>query len=302
MEKKTKHRILGMLVVVALVLISLPLFQGGKETGTSASLVKAPPFPDQTVQVASTPTVVAEAKMPAIQPSPIPLHDPAHSNDNGGVNQLPDDTISANSPTEVVKKPNEPAIAAQPNLPTIESNKANENTHSTKRDAVSTLPLSQAVNDGIDSEMGEKDDSSEAPEGTDYIFKNSTPTTVTPEAGATVKKAKEVQKTTHFKVLKMHQTMKTPKKSAVENNGLLKLKNSVWVIQVGSFKNKENALRLVNKLRINGYRAFIQQASLYTQVFVGPEVKQNSARVLKRQLETDLHISGIVVSYKPLTL
>ena len=283
MEKKTKHRMLGMLVVIGLVLISLPLFQGGKEAGTSNALIKAPPFPDQTVQVSSN--TAAEANMPPIQPSPIPLHDPSKPTDNGGFNQQPDDTIKV-SPETATSKPNTEAPAMTPPLTT----EANVDPKATK-----TLPLTQAVKNGIESEMVDKtestNDTSVSPEGTDYIFKNSTQTAVPPDDAAVIKKTKMLEKP-HHNTVKMRQA----------NNSLIKLKNAVWVIQVGSFKNKENALRLVNKLRMNGYRAFIQHATSYTQVFVGPESKQNSARVLKRQLEMDLHISGIVVSYKPLTL
>ena len=50
MEKRTKHRILGILVVIGLVLISLPLFQGEKEEALNTALVQPPAFPDQVVQ------------------------------------------------------------------------------------------------------------------------------------------------------------------------------------------------------------------------------------------------------------
>ncbi|MBV9576260.1 MAG: SPOR domain-containing protein [Gammaproteobacteria bacterium] len=81
------------------------------------------------------------------------------------------------------------------------------------------------------------------------------------------------------------------------------LKNAVWVVQIGSFKNKANALRLVNQLRENGYRAFIQAFSgNHTRVFVGPENKRDAAYQLVDRLKSDLHIRGIVVSYQPFML
>lgn len=39
-----------------------------------------------------------------------------------------------------------------------------------------------------------------------------------------------------------------------------------------------------------------------TRVFVGPENKRNSARVMAIQLEKDLNLHGIVLNYKPLDL
>jgi DedD protein len=289
MENKTKHRIFGMLVVATLVLVSLPLFQGAKEaSSSSSSLLKAPPFPDQAVQVS---TATEEVKAVPIPPSPIPLNDPSKISDNGGINELPDDTIKV-SPQEASANKAVPAITQ----PGEEGNSAKSTETST-----TSLPLAQAVKDGVESQMIDKansfSDATAAPEGTDYIFKNSA-TTATP-APASVKKTKQVEKF-HPRVIKMQQAHN--KKPTFDKNSLFKLKSPVWVIQIGSFKNKENAIRLVNKLRMNGYRAFIQQASAYTQVFVGPEGKHNSAKLLKRQLETDMHISGMLVSYKPLTM
>ena len=90
------------------------------------------------------------------------------------------------------------------------------------------------------------------------------------------------------------------------SDGLIKLNEPGWVIQVASFKNKVAAIRLVNHLRANGYHAFMQRMNTIfgesTTVFVGPEYKQAYARSLASRLESDMHIRGIVISYKPLTL
>jgi cell division septation protein DedD len=107
-------------------------------------------------------------------------------------------------------------------------------------------------------------------------------------------------KTTHLKPL-----ASIIKNEMANDESLTKLNSSVWVIQLGSFKNKTNALRLVNKLRANGYKAFIQQVSAVsggTRVFVGPEHKKTLAHALASRLQNEMHIKGVVVSYKPLTL
>ena len=285
MEKKTKHRILGILVVIGLVLISLPMLQGGQESSAmNASLVKAPPFPDQAVQVNSAPV---EAKIQAPQPSPIPIRDPSQPTDdnNSGMNQQPDDTIKMNAANPTVN-PQPPSMTnPSPVKNAALGNKQQQNN-------MKAQMMDKVVTPDVDTYN--------SPEGTDYIFKNSAHAedAVAPAPKpAHVKKANVQQRPRAFKVRPA--VVKQPN---VDNNGLFKLKNAVWVIQLGSFKNKENALRLVNKLRTSGYRAFIQQASSHTQVFVGPENKQNSARSLKSKIEAELHISGIVVSYKPLKI
>jgi cell division septation protein DedD len=71
---------------------------------------------------------------------------------------------------------------------------------------------------------------------------------------------------------------------------------------LGSYKNKASALRLVNRLRANGYSAFIQQASAETSVYVGPETKENIARSIATRLEYEMKLQVFVISYKPLTL
>ncbi len=87
---------------------------------------------------------------------------------------------------------------------------------------------------------------------------------------------------------------------------LLKLKRVAWAIQMGSFKNKENATRLTDKLRAAGYKAFTRQidAKLGTQtrVYVGPEFKQIAAIKLSSKIEHDMKMHGIVIAYQPLTL
>jgi DedD protein len=238
MEKKTKHRILGLFVVIGLVIILLPFFQASKELNTDATLVKAPAFPSQAAEI-----------KPEQPPAPIIANAPTQSADNL-VNQQPDDTIDATQkPLTNVKAPeiSSPATAVTPK-PTSEP----INTRDGNADALNTQP-------------------------------------------SIIKKIAKPQ--SHHKV-----AIQGP----LDSNGLMKLKTAVWVIQVGSYKNKTSALRVVNKLRASGYPAFIQQmnSSLgqHTQVFIGPEIKQANAISLADELEAEMHIRVIIISYKPLAL
>ena len=95
-------------------------------------------------------------------------------------------------------------------------------------------------------------------------------------------------------------------RNSATHHGLLKLNSPIWVIQLGSFKNKTNAVHLVDQLRSNGYKAFIHRVDSTfgetTRVYVGPEPKQTSAKALANRLEQDMHLHGIVVSFQPLAL
>jgi DedD protein len=277
MEKKTRHRIIGMLVVAASVIILLPVFQGPKTPLAEADVVKAPPFPNQDVQVSTnTPQPTTSPATPVeipVAPAELPASKPEQS-----IAEVKETPTPAIEPVANAKDTlSEETIAA---TPTVENK-----------------PAAQA-----------------------------TPEVSKPKAAAhpkvaSNKKVNVASSSVHSKALKVGEVkMYVPSKQvlqqvkpyvanshlAMDKNGLLQLKDAAWVIQLGSFKNKANALHLVNQLRANGYRAFIQQVSSFLgediRVYVGPELKQASARAVANRLEQDLHVHGIVVSYKPLAL
>ncbi|MFV1982334.1 MAG: SPOR domain-containing protein [Thiohalomonadales bacterium] len=80
------------------------------------------------------------------------------------------------------------------------------------------------------------------------------------------------------------------------------LKATTWVIQVGSFSNKKNALALQEKLRKKKYHAFVEAVSKKSEVSyrvrIGPELIKNSAETTKERLKKEMHINGIVMRYK----
>jgi len=296
MDKKTKHRILGVLVIVGLVVIMLPFFQGGNELSTETTLVKAPPFPDQSMQViASDPlqSEQAEPVEPVTEPEPVPAAQkvPAPKPAEITVNQQPDDTISNQHP--VVK--NMPAPEANSKAAPQAKTADNEN------DDSGTQLNDDVIQVDIPANKLKTSTSAVTSESRPQLALKRKPT----KAEASLQKVKiiphSIAHTHNIEVLSASSAEHT-----MNDNGLLALKNAVWVIQLGSFKNKANALRLVNRLRSSGYPAFIQKISTTfgesTRVFVGPEYKKDSAHALAMKLDNDLHLHGIVISYKPLTL
>jgi DedD protein len=72
-----------------------------------------------------------------------------------------------------------------------------------------------------------------------------------------------------------------------------------WVVQVGSFSQSANALALRDKLRKNGFTAFVEKyqergTSSY-RVRVGPELKRETAEKQLAQLKTKFQLKGIVM-------
>ena len=74
-----------------------------------------------------------------------------------------------------------------------------------------------------------------------------------------------------------------------------------WVVQLGSFSNRENALALRDKLRKQGYSAYIESAyskkNTVTRVIVGPERDREQANKTLTQLNKDTGLRGIVIQF-----
>lgn len=299
MESKTKHRILGVLVIIGLGVLAYPLLQSGDEVPSEKVLVKAPPFPDQSTPTPDAPvSAVApldNTSLPSTEAAPLPdtpesITPPAGqvtSNDEG-MQQQPDDTInSANQPNVVNVKAPELSTVPTPDVP-----------------AATTKPVESSA---PAPEPEPKAAPAPATEGGDKVSLSDTPKPVKAVHAQTKTVAKKLAKAAAPAKTLASATataLNLPKHD--DNNGLLKLNQAVWVIQVGSFENKTKALQFVNSLRENGYRAFIQSVPSsegdMTQVFVGPENRQQLARSLAAQLNTDMNVKGIVVSYQPFVL
>lgn len=255
MEKKTKYRILGAVLIIALIIILLPLFESGKELSTEKITINVPPFPDQTVQVPSSSAateVTSNQESTSNQSTTSAAPAPNSAQTDNDLKQAPEDLLST----------------VRPNI--VSSQNIVDNAYNAKQDDVDTNHAT-SKNKSI---TNKKDK---------------------------VNKINNSSKQSHRVKSQFVASLATNNKET-----LAKLKNSAWVVQIGSFKNKENAFRLVNQLRSNGYSAFIQQRKTAfgenTRVFVGPESKQALAQALASQLENEMHIRGIVISYKPLTL
>jgi DedD protein len=63
-----------------------------------------------------------------------------------------------------------------------------------------------------------------------------------------------------------------------------------WAVQVGSFTQRENAMKLRDKLRAKGYKSFVEQITsagkTFYRVRVGPVVTRDNAEALQKELQT----------------
>jgi DedD protein len=75
-----------------------------------------------------------------------------------------------------------------------------------------------------------------------------------------------------------------------------------WTLQLGAFKNSQNAIELRDSLRVKGYKGYILKSGsgTYDRVFVGPMLQRAKAEQLKIELSTETAIKDIrLQQYKP---
>lgn len=74
-----------------------------------------------------------------------------------------------------------------------------------------------------------------------------------------------------------------------------------WVVQVGSFRSKANALALRDRLRDHGFASYTEEVSMrkgkHFRVRVGPELVRKSAISLKQRLAQEVEVDGIVLRH-----
>ena len=91
-----------------------------------------------------------------------------------------------------------------------------------------------------------------------------------------------------------------PPTSGVDDTGHLQ----AWTLQLATFADQNNARKLVQKLKSDGYSAYQKQfinprgKSLY-RVYIGPEVRPDELQQLRQVIDKSMGLEGIVVRFVP---
>ena len=85
----------------------------------------------------------------------------------------------------------------------------------------------------------------------------------------------------------------------IDASGSLK----AWALQLATFSDESNAIKLQDTLRAKGHTAYIRKTIRSNgrplfRVFIGPEVRTEELDILKAQLEKEMGLSGMVVRFK----
>ena len=79
-----------------------------------------------------------------------------------------------------------------------------------------------------------------------------------------------------------------------------KVLDGAWLVQLGSFGNADNAKRLRDKVREQGYDAYIQsvdrEGASLSRVFSGPFASEDDARSAKAKLDKSFSLNSLVTS------
>ncbi|WP_421852728.1 SPOR domain-containing protein [Marinomonas sp.] len=70
-----------------------------------------------------------------------------------------------------------------------------------------------------------------------------------------------------------------------------------WVLQIATFKSKENAIRLVERLKKANYDAYSLTTNSLYKVYVGPEFKRETSEKMRDEIKKKFSLNGIVVKY-----
>jgi len=88
-------------------------------------------------------------------------------------------------------------------------------------------------------------------------------------------------------------------KSGLNAEGIPK----AWLVQVGGFREREKAQKLLNSLKSDGYKAFIRDGSSSSgrlhRVFVGPKIEKQRAVSAKKAIDKKYRLESILVLFEP---
>lgn len=336
MEKRTTHRLIGILVVIGLVVILLPLIFGGNNEALQTASVKAPPFKDQAQT--PTPATVAAAEPQAGTQKPTV---PADTVQNPAT-QLSDVEALNNLPPSTDQSPNTPAETDSTNQPFLQADNASMGNANPAMPAASPPPVQALPSSPTPDANATMPPSADVPP---TMQNNSNPPVIaSPPAGAAVPTpspqadpnmmppAQPTQPTdpnamqpqsqatpttpnatggpinSLQNATALHQGMKKTAHAVSSSHPvraheqLVKFKQALWAVQMGSFKNKDNAKRLAHTLRVHGYQVFTRQVKSTLRVYVGPVIKQAKAETVADKIERDMNMHGIVITFHPLEL
>jgi DedD protein len=263
-ESRLTQRLVGAIVLVALMVIFVPLLFEKEEPTPTIELPAVPPVPTQEIPL-PPPVIIPLDRPQASLPPPPELTDETPGTTSPDAGTPSGDEASLDQPTPVgageppaEDEPSEPGLAAaeQESLP-----------------AEPEAPASSAAPPQAPPRAA-----TPRPAPSAQARSNDTLALARPrEAGASA-------------------PVPTPTLSDVKRK-----EPSGWVVQVATFKNSESAMELRDRLQRMGHKVFIeviqQQGESLYRVRVGPENERGEADQIRQALAKEFSLDPLVMSY-----
>ena len=327
MEKKKLQRIIGISVVVAFVIVLVPFIFGKRDMSHQEVAALTSPEQQSSSTSDNTASDTNQSKSVQAENTAADTNQTAMSQNNTNTANAPaqapsnnaeDNGITPIMPAPVAPNQNAGPVAGnsadantnnQPVVPSLPTNDAGQNTSATNTMApvnppsATPSPSSGQAAPVADTTAPAGDSAALAPAVSTEANDVAHPQAVAEQAAVvTPIKDKPKHEPKHI-----HKTLIVKKASHVAKANAANPKKPAWVVQMGSFKNKSNAHRLVDQLKTSGFKAFAHEVTspagaVRTRVYIGPEFKQASAQKLSARIEQQTKLQGFVVPYKPIAL
>ena len=72
-----------------------------------------------------------------------------------------------------------------------------------------------------------------------------------------------------------------------------------WSVQLASLSSRERAVELQQRLRSQGYNAYVRSVDGMNRVFIGPVIERAEANRLRDQLNRQQKLNGFIVRFQP---
>jgi len=72
-----------------------------------------------------------------------------------------------------------------------------------------------------------------------------------------------------------------------------------WSVQLASLSSRERAIELQQRLRAQGYNAYVRSVDGMNRVFIGPVIERAEANRLRDQLNRQQKLNGFIVRFQP---
>lgn len=264
MKKQIKQRLIGGLVLVALVAIFLPLlFHSTPPSATLSLSTEAPEAPPK----------------PSVQ-----LHLPEHV---PAVNEAAEEQLSARLNVDA-----DAAALSEADKQSAEQTPA-VTQHMLKVASLPPAESPEVVSTPDSANQAVKSAAPAQPELIDAAPSADAPKVGVHAAGAPAQ-AEEASKTVMPK--------SSPDGQAVSSTAALPAVREGWVLQVGTFSQKSNADRLLKVLQEDGLTAYTQDgvsgSRQVTRVYVGPARARLRMEVLQKRIKEKWNISSVIRPYK----